>query len=272
MPYIIWNMIGVVVLIIKVCLPSYFPGLAGMEIDFKTIIDAFWDFRYSDSVSVVNPYEPAGYPINFPLWFMRDLMILSLVTPLIYFLIKHLGVMVPILMLVLFVGNIWYYGVVGFEVTGFTFFVIGAYFSIKCINPINYLIKLKLLPFLLIYIVLAILDVSTNNEMYNIYIHRLGIVLGSILCLILVGKLVVKVKLYNGEELSKLGFFIYVFHGLIISILSSVLCGIVPSVTDALIICVYFMLLIITVIVSIVCYKVCKKIVPQLLSVSLGGK
>lgn len=269
-PYFLWNLIGFIVLLIKVSLPRFFPGIVGLEVDITTFIDSFWDFRYPEDVASINPYEPAGYPIDFPLWFLRDLIILSIVAPIIYFLIRIFNVFFPLLMVILYIGNIWYYGIVGFDITGFTFFTIGAYFSINKTNPITYLSKLKLLP--LIYVLIALADVYTCNESYNIFIHRFGIVIGVVSCIIVFVWLVKNNKISNNKSLSGLGFFIYAFHGLLISIVKGLLVSLIQPKYNVIVLFDYLILLVVIILVSTLCYKLCKMIYPKLLSILIGGK
>lgn len=269
-PYLLWNFVGFLFLVMKICLPRFFPGLVGMEIELSTFFESFWDFKYSEEVTIFNPNEPAGYPIDFPLWFLRDLIVLNLITPLIYWAVKLLKSVFPIVLLVLFIGNIWCYGIVGLDITGLTFYSIGAYFSLNDLNPVNSLSKLRFMPFL--YIVIAIVDVLTCNASYNIFIHRLGIVIGSVSCLVIAVALVRRKLCGDSRELANMGFFTYVFHGLIMSILSGLLVSLTPSSSDAVIIIFYFALLSLALAISSACYGLCKKIIPRLLSISIGGR
>lgn len=68
-------------------------------------------------------------PINFPLWYIRDLMYVALLSPIVYLIVarcRAFGI-VCLISLYLFPFSIWRYLV---PLTGFTFFSIGAYFSI----------------------------------------------------------------------------------------------------------------------------------------------
>lgn len=73
------------------------------------------------------------FPINGPLWFIRDLIVIQLFVPLIYKFIKSYS-FIPILVL----GILWLVGIdtniVGLNVGSVFFFSLGSYFSLNTFN------------------------------------------------------------------------------------------------------------------------------------------
>ena len=268
-PYLLWNMAGFIFLAAKVHLPQFFPGLAGTELNLTSFLDSFWDFRYTEE-TVSDPNAPAGVPINYPLWFIRDLIIVDILSPVIYILANRLRYAFPIIMLILYIGNIWIYGIVGLEINAFTFFSIGAFLSINNINPIKYVRHLKWIP--IVYLLTAITDVATVGSEYNIYIHRAGIVIGVVAVASVVSFLVQKDRIPYSKSLSNMGFFIFAFNALIASMVSSVLNDIISPESQTGIIAVYFLLLISIIAISTICYKLCQKLLPRTISILIGGR
>ena len=92
----------------------------------------FWD----SSVWGLNRQNWIGWetpmtgPVLIPLWFVRDLMVIILLTPAIYSLIKRFNLLPVILLAFCYISGIWFQ-IPGFTVTTFFWFSLGAYFSIK---------------------------------------------------------------------------------------------------------------------------------------------
>ena len=98
-PYIIWNLL--------------------MAVKLKTFnLSIFWS------------------PANMPLWFLRDLMIVMLLTPIIYIGVKKLGWCIFAILLPIYVTGIWAIQP-GPNPYAISFFTLGAFLSIKKIDIID---------------------------------------------------------------------------------------------------------------------------------------
>lgn len=109
-PYILWNIIAYVYFIMLKHQPISEEGLLA-KIDFMFL-----------------------HPADFPLWYVRDLMVLVCFTPVIYYLSKYLyGIaMLPIIIAYLFLPELS----VGFlSYSSFFFFILGSFF---CINGFSF--------------------------------------------------------------------------------------------------------------------------------------
>ena len=75
----------------------------------------------------------AAMPADMPLWFIRDLMMMTILSPVIYWIIKRTGFALPLL------TGVWWYSHWMPKITGFSsdivfFFILGAYLAIKGVN------------------------------------------------------------------------------------------------------------------------------------------
>ena len=116
-PFLIWNTLF---LLLTICI----AGIKNFNI--SSILSCYW--RYDGLLTGV---APTGMPINYPLWFLRDLMVTVLFTPLMYKLLKKNGKIV-----LSFLATVWvmkYFGVIKFYIPAqaFFFFYFGAYMSIN---------------------------------------------------------------------------------------------------------------------------------------------
>ena len=96
-------------------------------------------------------------PANMPLWFLRDLMVVSLLTPIIYIGVRKLGCWIFVLLLPIYLTGIWAIQP-GPNPYALCFFTLGAYLSIKKINLIETCLKLeKAVYFLSVLLALAMI-------------------------------------------------------------------------------------------------------------------
>lgn len=94
-------------------------------------------------------------PANMPLWFLRDLIIVSLLTPIIYIGVKKLNYWIFVLLLPIYLTGI-YAIQPGPNPYAICFFTLGAYLSIRRINIIEVCLKMEKVTYLLtVFLALA---------------------------------------------------------------------------------------------------------------------
>lgn len=83
-PYFFWNAIVIVEYMLMQELGFDVMKERILNYDWKDLLCLFWDMGLvREGVT--------GFPINYPLWFLRDLMIVTLISPLIFYGIKYMG-------------------------------------------------------------------------------------------------------------------------------------------------------------------------------------
>lgn len=144
-PYLLWNGIGVIFVLAKQlpCFNAFLsvPG-TNLDLSFQNILSCFYMYNGKLSAPPVGTENYAQqvqdqyYPINVALWYIRDLMIVVVCTPVLHFLLKKAKVYFLILLggLYLFLG--YYY--IDYHlyqlVIAFFFFSCGAFVSLKRMN------------------------------------------------------------------------------------------------------------------------------------------
>lgn len=83
-PYIVWNAVAILY-VLKVMLPgmgavSDFADTSQLDLSLSSFIESFWDDSYG-IIPYVNSCNDGTFPIDKPLWFVRDLMLMALVSP-----------------------------------------------------------------------------------------------------------------------------------------------------------------------------------------------
>ena len=157
-PYIIWNSVLAILYLLQ-------KGL--IVLDHKSIYDIFSYFIRANWA-----FTEHGFPIDGPLWYIRDLFIISLLSPIVYWYIKifkKTGVIFLITLYVLCID----FGCIGLSSMCVTFFTLGAYFSIFDFDIITYLYQKINLKYGFIYIAFTLLLVTLLSRYYNDYSYYL---------------------------------------------------------------------------------------------------
>lgn len=112
-PYLIWNLLMAVKLkTFGISMFWAYWGPAGKQIDW---------FGHEQLMTA---------PANMPLWFLRDLMVVSLLTPIIYILVRRLGYWLMAVLIVLYLSGVYAF-IPGFSAYAVFFFTLGAFLSIR---------------------------------------------------------------------------------------------------------------------------------------------
>lgn len=248
-PYIFWNL---AVLGYFALLHKFVPSLINPEFNnvyhFSVIelIRSFWDF-------------PGGQPICYQFWFLRDLMLAVIISPIIFLVMKYGRWYLMVLLATLYVydSTLFPYQMM------LTFFSLGAGFAILRYDFVTIASKC-VIPTAIIFAVLTIVA-SLNLEWGRL--NGFTVITGAIVFVWIASKVrPVNVKFVES------GFFIYAFHGFPILILSKLIVSVLhPNSTIMWLGC-YFGCFVTIVLLSIVLYFVLKRFLPKFTSLITGGR
>lgn len=156
-PYIFWNLIIII------------GRSFSTDLSFTDWIRPFWSDSYP---STLNDEGIASYPITIQFWYIRDLMVTVILTPIIYLLTKKLHIYFIATLAVLWITNCWFL-VTGLNITAIFFFSLGSYCSIYDINFAEllkpYTLLLGIMYLLIIIPIFIIKDYNFNP------LRRIGI-------------------------------------------------------------------------------------------------
>lgn len=148
LPYIYWNLIAFGIIVLK--------KIAGILIKGKPSeglweyingfgYHTFWDVNtWSGGWRCLGMFEAADNtgPQDLPLWFLRNLIIIVLMTPVLHWLIKKWGKVFVLLLAFSYISGIWI-DYMPLRVNGFFYFCLGSYLSINKMNISDCLGKRK---------------------------------------------------------------------------------------------------------------------------------
>ena len=202
-PYLIWNSLF---FIFVHCLQLIYPSLADnhkpfSELGWKGFVDAYWNL----SEGLI------------PLWFVRDLIIINLFTPIIYFLIKRSKGLICILLALLYFTNIFVYQP-GVGMRCSFYYVLGATFSLLGMGAWEQIYRQKYWGYA-VSVLLIVYDTFLwdKNNSINTYINRMVLISMVFTYLCLFYQLC-KHGYHANKTLAESSFFVFVFHMFIIYI------------------------------------------------------
>lgn len=261
-PFLFWNSAILLLLFIAQTIPAtklYFSGE-------NQHIATFSVFDFFNAIFGFNS-SPASYQF----WFIRDLMIMVLLAPILNWVLNNrllakIGLFSILVM--------WFFGFWPLYCPSgdaFFFFYIGAFCAV---NKYSLFTLDKYAPTLSIgYALLLFCDLVTKEQQLNYYIHNLAILVGLISALFLSQLILLRPKLKRALfNLAGYSFFVFAFHEPALITLKKVVYRVVSPQNDALISVLYFMIPITIIVLSIYTYKLLNVMAPNVLKIISGGR
>lgn len=265
-PYIIWSTICFIIAVVQgqvtPTIPHYVQGL--------------WDTAlWNEGISFSRTLP--GYPVNMPLWFIRDLMILVLISAIIWFLLqKTRGWGILLLAAWWFPAHDKFFG---FRADSLFFFSLGALFAIKRVNFVQWARKYAV-PF---YVAAGVMLVADYVVMYKNYLayHELRfnwLVFNIYVVSIMGATLAIASKMadkpFAGRliRLSSASFFLYAAHILWLEPLRDYLLKVLAPTSDTAVILFYFAFIAFHCTIVTVLYFLMRRFLPKSTAVLTGGR
>lgn len=261
-PYLLWNAI-----LLSLYLIAYAAGYP-QNINYRSIteyclidyIRLFWDRGSYDNGNFV--------PLLCPFWYIRNLLIMSLLSPLLYYIVKYGRE------LFLLIVSIWWMMTYhnAFIPQTLLFFSLGAYFSIMDVNPLEVIVRYKNC-FLALFALFAFADIAMHTiyaTPINLQVHRLALIF-NIPVLILLADLCVRRK-YSTSILPNAAFIVFAVHYPIVVSLRKFCAAKYVMASDITHIILYFICVIIATIMSILIYILLERYFPKLKNILSGNR
>lgn len=275
-PYLIWNIVAALIILLKFlpCFSSLFPNLIKVQLDFSlpAILEIFWDHSKDMIIMPLTENETVSnniYPLNVPLWFVRDLMIVVLCTPILYWILNRTRYYFVLMLGVLwFTLCYWDLGHINQLLTAFFFFSWGAYMSINqkdMMHEFGRFFKTSML----LYPLLALLYVLSIHyfPIFSDTIKRLNVFVGLFFAYNasswLLKHHICKVKPF----LAASSFFIYITHCLICNDLLKLFFYLFRPATDLGMFSIYVLAVLTTIATLLSVFYLLRRYTPRLLKV-----
>lgn len=251
-PYLLWTLICLVYLILK-----QFPTILHTH-SLDSIRDLFtWQIFWM--------YKQ-GLPLHFSLWYVRDLILLSLITPFIWILLsklRHVGMLLlfALHMLVNIDPSI------SFPISIF-YFSLGCYFAICHIDICHIANRLKwaIVPIMVLMLFSVLVD--------NIQLARFAHIIFAVGYLLLGAFLTHRYRFTMPQWLTESVFFVYASHTIaIMMLLNKILIRLIPNSSMAVLLFArLFIVGILTTIICVALYHLLKRFLPKTISILTGSR
>lgn len=241
--------------------------------NFFTIV-VFWSIHHF-TPSLINPdfeniaiFSPlrllncfwkgsGGFPIAYQFWFIRDLMIIMLLSPIVYGFVRKTPIGILLLTFVYFLFP---------HTAVLYFFSIGAYLALQNIDFVSYARKIWKYALIVAAITLIIRLVDDSN----IVVEKIYILSSMVTAIALSDKYIDKIT--TPKYVTDSSFFLFCYHNLPILFLIKIGSGILSGRSEVLWIVDFFLNPLIVIILGILLYKVLSKSMPRFLSIITGGR
>lgn len=261
-PYLLWNTILLSLYLIAY-VAGYPPNInyrSIAEYDFIDFVRLFWDRGTFDNGNFV--------PLLCPFWYIRNLLIMSLLSPLFYYIIKY--------------GREWFLIIVSvwwmmtyhnaFIPQTILFFSLGAYFSILSINPLEWITNNKKL-ILILFAIFALSDIAMHTiygTPINLQAHRLALIF-NIPALLLLADFCIK-RGCSSKLLPNAAFIVFTVHYPIVVLLRKFCATQFATTSDLTHIVLYVICVTIATIVSLLIYLILDKYFVHIKNILSGNR
>ena len=261
-PYLFWNglILLAYVLLWLIGKPMLIMGKSIADYELVDYLRAFIDRGSWDSGN--------GVPMLCPYWYIRNLMVICVFSPIIYYSIRYLK-WIPVLALFVWWISIPYNGMIA---SSLLFFSIGAYFSIEQKNPIVGLQKYKI-AFWGICAVAFLIDWAHCFMIvpYALYFHRISLLL-NIFLLLLVGSYFGNIHYIGREILDKSAFWIYTVHYPMTIAFGTISARYLLEASDWLVFVYYWCTVLCITVLCVISYVILHRLCPKVLSYITGNR
>lgn len=257
-PFIIWNALFVVAILLK----NFLFSKIGLSFDDRL------DYLKTASLFKIFWIDP----INYPLWYLRDLICMVLITPIFYFFLKKTNIYGISLLLAIYLST-FELNIPGLSTTAFFFFGLGAYFAIYKIDFISICTQYGRYLILAAILLLCLTTYFNASEPYE-YMIRIFTLIG-VLSIVYIGVLLTRNKTIKNYllKLAPAVFFIYAIHVIyIINWINGYFLK--TSLTDGGYgsLFVYIITPILCITICLFLYQVMQYLAPRYLQFSIGGR
>ena len=266
-PYLFWNITAILVYYIAQNIPALDMWFNHkVEYNLQYLLKSLWG-QTSDEIALTTP-------IAYQFWFIRDLMVAVILTPVIYSFIRKAKVYGVLLLGVLWFFNWWFsvVGVRGLSIGVIFFFTAGAWFGSNKRNIVDDMGKVKYWLYAL-YPLLVMADLLTKNYAANSFINSAGIIAGIVFWVNLVAHLLRTGKAGVNRFLVSSAFFLYAIHDPFITTpIRKILYAVLNPQSDGLITLLYFLVVLAVALIALGLYYVLKRFMPKFTAIITGGR
>jgi len=259
-PFLFWNILVLGFFAVVQAIPATQPYFVGAG---KKIAE-YGAYDYLSAIVGLG-----GYPIAYHFWFIRDLMLLVLLAPVLAIVVRVLPIPFFLAVYVCWVTETW--PIYAPAAVGVLFFAAGALCGIKGQNLFAF--DRFGLAIVLLYVPMLIADVIWYEAWFNVYLHRTGLIFG-VLAALYTTKLILRSQGLRQALLGLGGasFFVYAAHEPLLGIVRMLAFKYVPLNGAYTMLALYLGIPVLVMALLVFCHRLLTIWCPRPLSLVTGGR
>lgn len=276
-PYILFNVCALVLFAI----PKILQADGSIDVYLHKLLDnwvgVFWNYTSwtADYQNIFGQPLINYGPCALPLWFLRDLIVMAFISPIVYYLVKYTGIWGLVVLFCFYYTKIWV-EIPGYSanlfLTAFFYFSLGAFFSVNKKNIVISLRKYRFVWFI-VAAVAMLLSVYFSKTPYFKFFLPVFVLSGVISAVNITSNLMERGKLQVPEMLTKASFFIYCTHYiLILGALNTLFKKIAGEDNVGALFVTYFTVPFLCAALTLCIYLLMRRFTPRLLSLFTGNR
>ncbi|NRR31594.1 acyltransferase [Oxalobacteraceae bacterium] len=259
-PFLIWN---IATLLLNAAVQSL-PATQAFVSGNNARIADFGLYEYANAIFGID--RP---PIAYQFWFIRDLMVVVLLSPLIYFCVSRMAAVFLAILALLWVAKIWPLYIP--SAPALLFFSVGA--ALACHRQSLFRFDAYAKPLIAVYLCVLPVHVMLLGSPASTHVEKLTIVLGAIAFLSLSKWVVRREALRHAlQGLASASFFVFAAHEPLLTIFRKIAYKIVQPSSSAAVLTLYLLIPITLIILLVAVYRLGAKYLPGLTRVVSGGR
>lgn len=261
-PYLFWNLLMMLMFFI-------FQSVDATKVYFSGSMQFVSTYNVFDFIN--NLFGLNKPPISYQFWFIRDLMVLVLLSPLFYLAFSKFlraVIFLTFLICVYLFGVSWLYIP---SIDALLFFVIGGFAA--SYGKLDIFVKKYTRYLTIVYLTLLTIDLASTSLVFNATVHKISLIVGVFACLGWSESLVE--NKYSNALLTKLAptsFYVFALHEPILTFLRKIFYSRYFDGTEIDVMISFFLLPMATVTVCLITYFLLKYTMPSVLGFVVGRR
>lgn|GEM_PF-438076 len=275
-PYLFWNILAFGILALGQAIPIIRPYFTGAS---TPIADYIGWYDYLNAL-----FGLKGYPIAYHFWFIRDLLLLVLLAPVIAVILRYAPLPFFIGVFLCWVCDVWPvpppavmawgWGVVPVflpAAMSVFFFAAGAFCGIK--GKSLFALDTYGTAALIAYVPIVLVDAIWYTAWFNVYLHRTGLLVG-VAAALYSTRLIARHELLSNwiVALGGTSFFVYAAHEPLLGLVRTFAYKFIPLDGAYTMLLLYLTLPVLVIVVLVLCHRMLTLLCPRALSLVTGGR
>ena len=228
------------------------------------------NFQYTSHLNLFGWTMHSAFPYNYPLWFIRDLIVLCLFAPIIHWALQKTKGWILALLYPLFLLEIWI-PLEGFSAEGLFFFSLGAFLQTHGKDPVIVFSKYRTASYILTLLALVLCIWFYGNEYAWGYARRFLVLPGTVAAFNLVSTLLDRGILKDHPFLAECSFPVFAAHAVGLTFITAVLAEkLLPGNGDTILFLQYLFRLLVIIVIILISYKWAKRYLPRTTALFTG--